>query len=265
MTKIKEVVADFEAFCPQQLAESWDHVGLQIGDLDQEITKMMVTLDVRPEVVQEAINQGVNFIFSHHPLLFTPVKTFDLSDPQCQMYAKLLKHNITVYAAHTNLDSVVGGMNDWVAAALGLEDVKILLPNATKTAGLGRVGKLKKPMSLTALIALCKDQLDTAGIRAITRNLNQTVETVALVAGSGSKFFPAAVKQGADVFITGDVTYHTGHDVLAADFSMLDVGHHIEAICKESLKNLFIKSRTKNDWTFDIIKSQVNTDPFVFV
>ena len=117
MVKVKEIVARFEEFAPQQIAEKNDPIGLQLGSLEHEVKKMMVTLDVRPEVVEEAIAAGVDFIFAHHPAMFVPVKHFDLADPQNQMYAMLIKHDITVYAAHTNLDNANRAMNDWLAEA----------------------------------------------------------------------------------------------------------------------------------------------------
>lgn len=122
MTKGTEIIARFERFASPQLAESWDHSGLQIGNPDQPVHKVMTTLDVRPAVVDEAIDQGVDFIFAHHPVMFKPAKDLDTRNPQNAMYAKLLAHQITVYAAHTNLDTVNGGMNDWLADQLGLNN-----------------------------------------------------------------------------------------------------------------------------------------------
>ena len=102
MTTGNQLIARFEKFANPQLAEKWDHVGLQIGNPDLPITRLMTTLDVRPEVVDEAIEQNVDFIFAHHPIMFHPAKNLDTRDPQNAMYAKLLANNITVYAAHTN-------------------------------------------------------------------------------------------------------------------------------------------------------------------
>ena len=96
MTKGTEIIARFERFASPQLAESWDHSGLQIGNPDQPVHKVMTTLDVRPAVVDEAIDQGVDFIFAHHPVMFKPAKDLDTRNPQNAMYAKLLAHQITV-------------------------------------------------------------------------------------------------------------------------------------------------------------------------
>ena len=99
-----EIINQFERVCPPELAESWDHVGLQIGDPDKPVQRIMTTLDVRPEVVDEAIERQADFIFAHHPVMFHPAKDLDIRNPQNAMYAKILNSGITVYAAHTNLD-----------------------------------------------------------------------------------------------------------------------------------------------------------------
>ena len=96
MTTGTELINRFEQFASPQLAESWDHVGLQIGNPDRPIQKLMTTLDVRPEIVREAIDQQVDFIFAHHPIMFKPATDLDVRNPQNQMYADLLSHQITI-------------------------------------------------------------------------------------------------------------------------------------------------------------------------
>src|SRR5690625_2005246 len=105
----------FETFAPPYLAMGNDPIGLAVGTAKQPVQRMLVTLDVRPETVEEAIEKKVDFIFAHHPPIFRPAKNLMTDDPQIQMYADLLKHDITVYSAHTNLDVAEGGMNDWLA------------------------------------------------------------------------------------------------------------------------------------------------------
>ena len=126
--KVKELVDRFEQFAPKKLAMEKDPVGLQIGSLNSEVHKVMTTLDVRPEVVDEAIENGVDFIFAHHPVMFHPARNLDLDNPQNAMYANIIAHHITVYAAHTNLDSADGGMNDWLAETLRLNNLSGMVP-----------------------------------------------------------------------------------------------------------------------------------------
>ena len=113
-----EFIELFESHVPTWLAEDGDPVGLHLGDLSRPVRRILVTLDVRPEVVQEAIEKKADFIFSHHPPIYRPLKNLDVSDKQTKMYVDLLKHDISVYAAHTNLDNANNGMNDWKGKTL---------------------------------------------------------------------------------------------------------------------------------------------------
>ncbi|WP_283678787.1 Nif3-like dinuclear metal center hexameric protein [Lentilactobacillus sp. Marseille-Q4993] len=370
--KVQEIVDRFEKFAPKHLAMDGDPVGLQLGSLDAEVHKVMTTLDVRPEVVQEAIDNGVDFIFAHHPVMFRPAKNLDLSDPQNQMYADILKHNITVYAAHTNLDFADGGMNDWLAEQIGLHDVSGLVPgyadpvyrltvqvpkvyaaavrmslvdagadvNNSEYTGytyaidgtvyyipkstsdptigpageptemedsrlefevfqnklddvlkalydvhpldkplyniikledkkhqmtMGRIGTLDESMTLADFANNLKSKFNVNGLRVIANDLNRQVKRVAVLGGDGGKFYQLAQSKGADVYVTGDVYYHTGHDMLASDMPVIDPGHHIESICKSKLARLFNQWKQENGWDIDISESQLNTDPFTFI
>ncbi len=229
---------------------------------------MMTTLDVRPEIVQEAINKHVDFIFAHHPVMFRPAKNLDLSNPQNKMYADILKNNITVYAAHTNLDNANGGMNDWLAETIKLQNVKGLVLHDTNINGInhymGRIGNLSHSMSVRELSELCKKEFKVSGLRLVTNDVNHLIKRVAILGGSGGKFYPIALKKGADLYITGDLYYHTSQDMLAYGLDAIDPGHHIESICKVKLQTIFQKWNQENDWKIEVITSEINTDPFTF-
>lgn len=369
--KIRTLIERFEQFAPKSIAEPKDPVGLQLGSLDADFHKVLVTLDVRPEVVAEAVKIGADFIFAHHPMMFHPAKNLDLSDPQNQMYATLLQHHITVYAAHTNLDSANGGMNDWLADALGLTDtigmvdgvretnylltvhVQSVYADAIRLAmvgagagdmarysgasfewsgttwftpmqgadpdlgpvgernsteelalqarvpasklqavtqavnavypgghpaleltklsdegtqyAMGRIGNLSKPMTVREFAEHCKQVFHVAGLRVVATDMDQSIQRIAVLGGDGGKFFKIAQQKGADAYVTGDVYYHTGHDMIAAHFPVIDPGHHIESICKPHLTELFEQWRDQNKWQFEIVPSALNTDPFTFI
>ncbi|MHC9536216.1 Nif3-like dinuclear metal center hexameric protein [Dellaglioa sp. BT-FLS60] len=265
MTKILDLINRFEAFAPKSMAETGDPVGLQLGNLNNDVTKVMTTLDVRPEVVQEAIDNKVDLIFAHHPLMFRPAKNLDTTNPQNKMYADLLRHNITVYAAHTNLDNVSGGMNDWLAEQLGLQETVPLVHTNSADYGMGRVGKLADPMTVAEFSDYCKQQFHLSGLRIISNDLAQSVQRIAVLGGDGGKFYHEAIKNQADVYVTGDIYYHTAHDMLAEGLTAIDPGHHIESICKGQLKWLFEEWNVENKWQIEIIASTLNTDPFQFI
>lgn len=123
-----EIIGIFEKFAPKYLAMEGDKIGLQIGRLNKPVHKVMIALDVLEEVVDEAIEKEVDLIIAHHPLIYRPLKNITTDGLPGRMIEKLLKHNIAVYAAHTNLDVAKGGVNDLLASALGLSNTEVLVP-----------------------------------------------------------------------------------------------------------------------------------------
>lgn len=121
-----EVIGLFEQWSPKRYALEGDAIGLHIGQLNRATEKVLVTLDVNEEVVDEAIEKGANLIIAHHPPIFRPLKNIATDTPQGRMFEKCIKHDISVYAAHTNLDVAEGGVNDMLAARLGLEKTKVV-------------------------------------------------------------------------------------------------------------------------------------------
>ena len=131
MPTLREIIRKFEQRVPKSLAMGKDPIGLHFGDWNQEVQVVMTTLDIRPSIIQEAIEKNVDLIIAHHPPIFRPVQQFDLTNPQHKMYQEILKHDIAIYAAHTNLDVVTGGVNDWLSEVLQLAKVEVLSPTGT--------------------------------------------------------------------------------------------------------------------------------------
>ncbi|WP_349407854.1 Nif3-like dinuclear metal center hexameric protein [Pseudalkalibacillus sp. SCS-8] len=123
----QEVIQRIDQLAPKWMAMDWDPIGLQVGSRNKRVKKIMVTLDVIEPVIDEAIREGVDFIFAHHPLIFKPLKRIDPDTSQGRTIQKLMKHDITVYAAHTNLDVASGGVNDLLADVIGMTDTEVLV------------------------------------------------------------------------------------------------------------------------------------------
>lgn len=259
-----DVIHRFEQFCPPSLAVPGDPIGIQLGDATKPVHTVLVTLDVRPEVVQEAIAVNADMIFAHHPAVFHAPRNLSLADPQNRMYAEILKHDLLVYAAHTNLDRVAGGMNDWLAAALDLDQVIPFIGTGDE-ANMGRVGLLAAPVPLRTFVTQVKTTFKLQGLRVIARDLDRPVQRVAVLGGDGGKFYGEAKAAGADVYVTGDVYYHTGHEMLAADLPVIDPGHHIESIMKDQVRSLLIDWAQESDQPLHVLASQLSTDPYTFL
>ena len=124
MVTMKDIAQAIESQAPLQLQESWDNCGLQVGSMSSTVQRVLTALDVTPEVVAEAIEQQVDAIVTHHPMIFKGIKSINTDTMQGKMIKDLLCHRINVYSAHTNLDVTAGGLNDEVAIRLGLQDIQ---------------------------------------------------------------------------------------------------------------------------------------------
>lgn len=122
------IIQAFEAWSPKSFAVEGDKIGLQVGTLNKPISKIMVVLDLLEDVVDEAIQQKVDLIISHHPIIYRPLQSIQTDRPYGRIVEKLIKNNIAVYSAHTNLDVAKGGVNDLLSQALRLKEVEVLAP-----------------------------------------------------------------------------------------------------------------------------------------
>lgn len=216
---------------------------MQVGDTGRDIRAVLLTTDVTPEVVSEAVMLGCNLILSHHPLLFHGLKQVCGQTPQARIVEQAIKHDIAIYSAHTSLDSVIGGINTRLADKLGIQNYRILVPAADGKTGLGVIGTLPEAVNYLDFIGHIRDILDCTYIR-YTAPAKETIQTVALCGGSGAEFIGEAVSQGADVYITADCKYHEFQDA-AGMIGLIDIDHwyserHARDIFKDILAPLGI-------------------------
>ena len=254
--EIKNII---EKVCPENLAYPWDNVGLLCGNENKEVNTILVTLDTNLNVVREAIAAGADMIVSHHPILLNGIKRIDYSTPTGEMLKLLIENNIPVFAAHTNMDTAKGGINDALAKLFNLTDVKILEQHTDNTeAGLGRYGKLNEKMTLTELAETAKKKLKTPHVR-VSGNLNTVISTLAVASGSCSEIIPLAKSLGCDAVITGDMKYHNTIDNVESGICIIDAGHYAtEIIVMDIFENILKNTGVK------IIKSK-NEDIFKFI
>ncbi len=247
-----EIVKYFENKYPTDLAYDWDNVGLQIGTLNQNAKKVLVTLDVTKKVVKEAIQNKVDLIISHHPLMFKPVKNIVFDSPNGWIIKNLIQHNIAVYSAHTNFDVAEGGMNDFLAQALNIQNPQLM----DEVDNIGRFGKVDE-IEFNEFVKHVKETFNLETVKVIG-NTKKSVTTVGISGGSGSHHMYAAKKKNCDVYITGDITYHTALDAIQLGMTLIDVGHHIEVIFIEEVANL-LQVRFPE---VEFIQSQIDTNPY---
>ncbi|BCB04850.1 Nif3-like dinuclear metal center hexameric protein [Bacillus sp. KH172YL63] len=365
-----EIIQLFEEFSPKHLAEKGDPIGLQIGKLNEKVENVMVTLDVLENVVDEAIKNNVKLIIAHHPPLFRPMKTLQTDTYQGRMIEKLIKHDIAVYAAHTNLDVATGGVNDLLADMLQLQEPSVLVPtfeeelrklvvyvpgenaeelrqalgkagaghignyshcsfssegtgrflpeegtnphigkkgvleqvseekvetvypvslekkvlkamfthhpyeevaydiyslqNTSSSLGLGRIGTLPAEMTLKEFALHVKKTFGMDGVRMIGDG-KAKVKKVAVLGGDGNKFIGKAKRQGADVFVSGDIYYHTAHDAMMMGLHIVDAGHHIEKVMKDGVAAYLARKCADRGYVVNVFASKAETNPFTYM
>lgn len=363
----QQIFSSIEKWAPRSLAYDWDPIGLQVGSKTKEAKKVLVTLDITEDVVNEAIEQNVDLIIAHHPLLFKPLNSLDVDSMKGRIVQKLIKHQITAYAAHTNLDIAEGGVNDILCEALDIQNQEILLEttseklykiyvyvplthllevqealgdsgagyigayshcqfqtegkgsfkplkdtnpfigtlneithvdevkietiashtqldkvirtiheihpyeepaydifelkNIGKRFGLGRIGSISEEMTLKHFCEYVKEKLNLSHVR-VSGDLQKGIKKIAVLGGSGQKYFDVAKQKGADVYITGDMTFHPAQDAEQMGMNVIDAGHYIEKIMKQSMQE-WLQREFNN--TLEILVSKINTDPFQLV
>jgi len=212
------VVAALDSLYPPRLAEEWDKPGLAVGDLSASVSRVYFALDATREVIEDALAWNADLIVTHHPFLFSALPAVTSATDRGASIHRLITKSCAVFSAHTNADSAYRGVNEALAALLGLTDTRPILPDATTPElGMGRVGTLAQPVTLTEFAQRVAKVLPGAaqGIR-VAGNKNAMVHTVAVLGGSGGSCLNDAADTGADVYLTSDLKHHDLLDFLEA-------------------------------------------------
>ena len=256
--KVRDIIQVIESFAPLSIQEKWDNSGLCIGSQDAEVTSVLLGLDCTPELVDEAIECGADMIVTHHPLIFSGLKKINSEDPVGEAVVKAIRAGIAVYAAHTNADKVIEGVSGAMAARLSLTDVEVLDEDGEGT-GLGAVGNLPEPMDATEAIAYVKERFGLKVMKT-SRPLTEKISRVALCGGSGGSLIGAALRSGAQLYISGDISYH--NFFTPKGFMLMDIGHYESE--KEIVDILFSLIK-KNFPTFAVrITQNINSNPIYY-
>lgn len=367
---VSRFVRILDTLAPVRLAESWDTVGLQIGSMNWPVKKIWTALDPLPEVVEAACKNHVNLLVTHHPLFFKPIRKIDADSPTGKIIEMAMVHQLAIYSAHTNLDSVAGGVSDVLADRIGLEHrsvlskrpgdmaklvvfvpsthveavldtlfnlgagrignyagcsfrcdgkgtflpepgaspsignvgmattvaesrIEVLVPLADagrilaglKTVhpyetpawdmyplsgddpdnGLGRVGMLPVPVPMKDLVQTLKAALGLSTVK-IVGSADALVQRVALCAGSGGSLLNAAISSGADVYVSGDLGYHTARDAQQANIALIDVGHFSsERLIVDTLTTVIQAAAKKQGLDVTVASAEVEADPFHYL
>jgi len=231
MALVSEVIAAAEALWPLSGAEEWDSPGLICGSVSKKVSKVLLSVDVTSEVIDDAIAGGFDLLIAHHPFLLRGIFSAAEDSAKGSALAKAVRGNLAIFAAHTNADITETGVSATLARALGLEKLQPLVP-AKNGVGHGRIGQLPEAIQLVDFARRIAKALPAtaAGVK-VAGSAQQLVRTVALCGGAGDSFIADAFSSGADVYVTSDLRHHLTQDALEAaeaagkQFSLIDISH----------------------------------------
>jgi len=253
--KAFEIIRVIDEFAPPAIQESWDNSGLCIGDLDSEVDSVLLALDCTPEIIDEAISCGSQMIITHHPLIFKGIKQISNSTLLGKMINKIIKNNLIIYSAHTNADKVLSGVSGIMAARLGLGNIDFLRKDTNGESGMGIIGDLETPADFVQILKIVKKNFNP-GVLKCSKPIDGKISRIALCGGSGSSLIENAREAGAQLFITGDLSYH--YFFCEKGFMIMDIGHYeSEYGLLELLKSVL----TKKISTFAVRIAEKNTNP----
>lgn len=222
--KTTDLISFIEKIAPLRGAADWDACGIQVAAQRQDVQHLAVCLDPTPTSVDKALKLGADCILSHHPLLMRPRLPAKLDDYHAVL-SLLLTHKVALYAAHTSLDVNPGGPAGWLARSLKLQNPQVIeatTQDADAPLGFGLVGTLPQALSLEELTHLLSNDISLEGA-CLCGPVPALIKKIAYCTGSGTSLLPQVARSGADMYITGDIKYHTA---LETRICILDVGHH---------------------------------------
>jgi dinuclear metal center YbgI/SA1388 family protein len=216
--KLNDFLAAMEQIAPRELALDFDNPGLLVEPDHDEIKRVLVALDCTPAVAKEAAQMEADLVLTHHPLFFHPVQSMLYSNPKTTAACMLLRNGIGMFAAHTNLDAAIGGVNDALCDLLEIDETEPI------DEGVGRIGVLKRPMSMPVFLKEVEKKLN-ATVR-LAGDPNAMVKRVAVLGGSGASAIREAAEQKADVLLTGEVKHSDAIDARTLELNLIVAGHY---------------------------------------
>ena len=251
--KAIELVRPIEEMAPLFEQEKWDNCGFSVGDPLGEVSKALVALDCTEDVVDEAIEIGVDIIITHHPLIFGGVKKISPQNHLGRIIYKAVQHNIAIYAAHTNMDKAAGGVSSIMADKLHMQERETLTPD-----NFGIVGTLPQSMEAEEFVKFVKMAFGAGYVRT-SKPLGGKISRVAVCGGSGKSFIGSAMEKGAQVYVTGDISYHEFY--AEEGFMLIDIGHYSS---EYGIVDVFANILCKNFPNFAVSISKRNNNPIYY-
>ncbi len=260
---IKDVVDALEEVFPPHYQEHYDNTGLQVGDVKSACNGVLLCVDVTSEIVAEAVAKGCNLIVTHHPLIFTPIKSVVPDDRVGGVIVSAIKEGVAIYSCHTSADNTpINGVSWRMAEMLGLQNVSTLEPKNEEGVGSGIVGELRESLSRDAFVAQVREAFGSPVARCSSLSPDKgSIKVVALCGGAGGFLLPTAIDRGADAFIASDCKHNQFIDNAKSIF-LIDIGHFESEECTKQIFYQIIRKKIPN---FALYCSEQEKNPIIYL
>ena len=221
---------------PKRFAKIYhDHVGLMVGKKPEEVSKIVLVLDLDWEIFDKVKEVKPDIVFTHHPFIYgTRAKVLKNDESKRRLYDAVNELGIAVYSYHTNFDTGVGGINDGLADALGLVDVYRPIKEPMM-----RIGYLKEEMEIHEFAKFANKAFGV-NYSLLLNYGKPTIRKVGVIGGGGSRDYPVALEEGCDIYISGDVSHHVRREMVDKDINYLDMPHEIEHVFMPQMKKILL-------------------------
>lgn len=266
MSTVKQSLQLLKDFAPEEFSYKleYDNVGLIVGKYDAEVHKIICCLDVTEYVIDEAIALNAELIISHHPMIFFPISSVTNETVLGKKIMKAIENGISIYAAHTNLDYVKDGINEYIASMLGLRNIECMQPYISSNEGIGRVGELPNKVFCTVLKGEIESILKDSYVRIVGEPYNQ-VKRIAVINGAGggdTKYVDMALSAGADCLVTADVKHHVAMYARESGITLIEPQHYTMEHAYISRLVQILKIEAKSSKVdVEILQSQTENNP----
>ncbi len=258
--RLSELQAFVETRWPTAGKAEWDNPGLAVGNWDQEVTKCLLSVDVTPQVLQEAIDSGCQLVFSHHPLLLRGIDSVRSDRLKGYLVTTAIKHSVAIFSAHTNADFVGDGVSETLAKALGIK------PDGPLAGSEGVIGTIPTTTLIEAARGFARLIPSVAQGILVQGDPDRQISTVGLVAGAGDSYLSAAAEAGVDLFITSDLRHHPASDF--RDQGDIGYGPALISISHFSAEWPWLNQAAQELRVafpaVEFVVSELNTDPWDF-
>jgi dinuclear metal center YbgI/SA1388 family protein len=274
----KKLIEAVEALAPPNIQESWDNSGWQINLRKEEVSRVLVALEITEAIADEAKEIGAGLLLTHHPLFFMPMKNIDRGTFEGGYATALIAAGISVYSAHTSFDAAPGGMNDTLAEICGLTNVRPFLPDAGLDvpdgivadgseigsggagAPMARAGELEEGLPFWQYADIVAKRIGMEGRIKTTGDTDKMIRSVVVCGGGGGDYVPSVIEQGYDLYITSDLKHHQAQWAKERGLCLIDGGHYgtekqFEPVMAAHLRKTFGAA-------LDVVETHISCDPF---